>query len=517
MLKQLTFTMAALVCGATGAHADSWQDAVKQSIDATWHPPQVAGIGDPAMPLAAIGTGDLSPDPNFGAGGQTQYYLDYGSNLEGWGLRVVAIPGGAGWYVLAKHGAGNGTWDAVVVKVQPGGAAETTYVVPTPMFRLDDATIDAVTGKFYFAGGAKQAGHADSDFAVTCVDINAGPSGGPCAGFGSGGTAYVPFDRATGNKDDVARRVLVRPNLGVLLGGWAKDGPDGYVFAAAALFRESGSLVTRFGSGGKFTTDLGMSLANLDVNVYDMALSNDADNEARLYIAGNYSRNTARKDYDGVVLALNAWTGAFDPGFNGVGFRSVYLDLGDPAVDLSDAVTAIAVQANGKLALAGWSRDTYLNTRLMLARLNTDGAFDNGFCDGFGAGKCARDVGNSSGLPGYFWPTAIAERSNSRDLVIATEYRPGGTGADADQARQVAVQLSANANAARTEVRVDYSVASGQTPYSVTTGMLVTTDAVMIAGTRRWHAPSNDFDVTLVRTLAKDTIYADTFGGARSD
>lgn len=502
-----TLLLTGLVGLAAGAHAsDSFE---KEAIDATRAALATDADGMPILPFADP-VGDLDIDPDFGnpGTGTNYYYLDEAGNAEGWGLRTFPRPGNAGWYVLAKHATGAGVWDAVVVVTTPTGVAEKTVYVRTPMFRLDDATWDSANGRFYFVGGAKQSGHADSDFAVTCVDIAVAPDGGVCSGFGNSGTAYIAFDRG-GNKDDVARRVISRPNLGVLVAGWAKDDTDRYVFAATSLLRGSGGLVTRFGTNGRFTADMGSILSNLDVNVFDIALSNDADAQARLYIAGNYSRDPERKDYDGVVLGLNAWNGVPDTwGPGGHGFSHLWLDLGNPT-DKGDAVTAMSVLANGKLALAGWSKDQAGLNRMMLARLAKDGTLDinSGFCGS--AGKCAPFNSGRS-----FWPAAIGERPGTRDLVIAAENpnRPGVN----DETWQMVFQFSRN-GLYRNATTLHSTRAAGQLEYTVPAGLLMSGDAAMIVGTRRWSTVGNDHDAHLTRLLTNDTIFADMFGGARSD
>lgn len=496
--------LASLIGCAASAHA--FDPMEKEAADAIGPVPTATDAGLPfATPVS-----DLDHDTGFGNQGVQYYFLDDENSLEGWGLRVFPRPANAGWYVLAKHGTGAGVWDAVVVVAAPNGAAERTIYVPTPMFRLDDATWDSANGRFYFVGGAKQAGHADSDFAVTCVDIDNGPDGGACSGFGTNGTAFIGFDRG-GNKDDVARRVISKPNLGVLVAGWVKDGADRYVFAATSLLRASGGLVTRFGTNGRFAYDMGSIRDNLDVNVFDIALSNDPDASARLYIAGNYSRDVARKNYDGVVLALNAWNGVLDSGFGagGHGWTQVWLDLGNPEVNASDAVTALGVLANGKLALAGWSVDQAGLNRMMLARLRGNGVLDvnSGFCGN--AGKCAPFSSGRS-----FWPAAIGERPGTRDIIIAAE-NPNNPGVD-DETWQMVFQFGRNGQY-RHAATHHSSAAGGELEYTVPAAMLVTTDAAMIIGSRRYQSTNSDYDVRLTRLLANDTIFADMFGGTKAD
>ena len=489
--------LAGLIGFVAGAHAATPFE--KEAVHATWHAPS-APSDDPL--------GDLDPDPAFGLlDGTAYYYLDNAASMEEWSLRVFPRTDAPGWYVLGKHATGTGTWDAAVVVTGQDGAALRTVYVATPMFRLDDATLDTANGNFYFVGGAKRPGFADSEFAVTCVDIS-GP-GGACAGFGNGGTTLIAFDRG-GSKDDVARRVISRPNLGVLVAGWAKADTDRYVFVATALTRANGSVLPRFGTNGLFTADLGSTTTNLDVNVFDIALSNDPDSEARLYIAGNYSRNTARTDYDGVVLGLNAWNGVLDNwGPGGHGFAQVWLDLGVVDVDMSDAITAMRVLANGKLALAGWSKDQAGLNRMMLARLREDGVLDidSGFCGS--AGKCA-----PFGPGRSFWPAAVGERPDTRDLLVAAE-NPNNPGVD-DETWQMVFRFDHDGSY-RQSATHHSPHGDGVLEYTVPAAMLVERDSTMIVSTCRYASATNDYDLRLTRLLHNDTIFADTFGGAHAD
>jgi len=50
-------------------------------------------------------------------------------------------------------------------------------------------------------------------------------------------------------------------------------------------------------------------------------------------------------------------------------------------------------------------------------------------------------------------------------------------------------------------------------PWAIGAALLVDADSAMLIGTRRWSGT----DVTLVRTVANDTLFADMFGGPASD
>ena len=356
----------------------------------------------------------------------------------------------------------------------------------------------------------------DNDFAVTCVDIDSTVDGGSCSGFGNGGsgTTYVAFN--LGGSNDVASRVVVRPNIGLLLVGTAELTDHQDVIAVASLYRASGALVNSFGTNGRFYTAL---LSNpplhADVNVFDSALSNDADAQTRLYIAGNFSRDDALRDYDGYVIALKAMTGIIDDAsfHPGSGAQWVNLNLGNCSVDCRDAVTAINVQANGKLSVAGWSTDMNLNQQLMLGRLNVNGSFDTGFK---GGGLFSTTPGSHyylSGSAGFVIPKAIAERPDTRDLVVAMDARlDNGVSTGAFQ---TIGQWSRNASAEVAGNGFSFESDPSLVPWSTGAALLVDADSAMLVGSRRWS--STDDDVTVLRTLTNDTIFADMFGGPASD
>ncbi len=318
-MSWLALALTAFACSSVAAQG-------KEVVAASWHAPQLASIDHPFQsqtPGEVLGNwgSDLDFDPTFGAGGTTMYFLNYPNENIGLGLRLYTIPGGVGWYLLAKHKIEqSGRWDAVVIKVRPNGVEDKVYRVQTPLQEITDAVIDASTGKFYFSGFAHNPDlpGTDYDFGVTCMDIQSAPQAEHCTGFGSGGngTAFVEFNLGNGN-NDFATRVVVRPNIGLVLSGIADAGADKRVIAIASLYRASGALYAGFGTGGRFTKAINTSTPHAYVNVSDAALSADPDAQTRLYVAGNYSYDDLLHDYDGYVLALNAMTGVLDTSSDG--------------------------------------------------------------------------------------------------------------------------------------------------------------------------------------------------------
>lgn len=467
--------------------------------------PQVAAQAVPweahaSGPQGSLGPA-LDPDPAFGSGGTALFFLDYPDALIGNGLRVYSL-GGAGWYVLARHKAESGYWDAVVIRVRPNGTQDGIWLIPTPLKDIADAVMDEATGKFYFAGSGKSPllPGSDRDFAVTCVDIQSVPGGGTCAGFGSvgsAGTAFVGFDLGGGG-NDYARRVVVRPNIGLILIGVAEFNDIRDAPVMASLYRATGALYAGFGTGGRQVIGWHLPTDQVRIHVNDAALTNDPDAQTRLYFAGDLWVNDPL-DKTGYVIVVNAMTGA------PIAVRYADLSFGNCSTDCSDAVTAIRVLANGKLAVGGWTTDAALNRQLILGRLNVDGSWDAGFNDG---GLFAAYMGLESTL-GQAVPTALAERPGTGELVVAMDHRLDG--AAATPTRQALGWFTANGREMLAWHDFGFSAAPGETPRTTGASLLVDPQSIMLVGTRRWNA--TDDDVTLTRLLFRDgeSVFADSF------
>lgn len=195
--------------------------------------------------------------------------------------------------------------------------------------------------------------------------------------------------------------------------------------------------------------------------------------------------------------------------FNGSGIRSVALNLGtcDPYCNL-DVVSALAVQGDGKLALAGAASDDAIIAQPMLGRLKVDGSFDTSF---HGTGLFS--VGTSWPGHGGMWPAGIAERPDTRELVVTMSYRVSS--AAGSPTRQLLTQWSSNGNTLRASRSFEFTAHASQIPEAIPQGLLVDSDSAMMVGSRRWDASdwsNRDHDITLVRTLVDmDFLFSDGF------
>ena len=167
-------------------------------------------------------------------------------------------------------------------------------------------------------------------------------NGGLDASFGSGGKTTVSFST---DNSDYASGVAIQGDGSIVIGGRAGVSGGGNVFALARL-TSSGTLDTAFNGTGKATIDAGG--AN-EANA--LAIQSDG----KILLAG-YTTNFG-------VARFNT-NGTSDTSFGTNGVATV--DFGS-----DDRAYGMALQADGKIILAGWSGDDGTGRDFALARLNS--------------------------------------------------------------------------------------------------------------------------------------------------
>ena len=166
---------------------------------------------------------------------------------------------------------------------------------------------------------------------------------------GSLDTGFSPGSGA----NDAVMAIAAQPDGKVLIGGWFTT-VNGTSRSRIARLNADGSLDTSFdpGSGASFTVS---------------ALAAGAD--GKVVIGGSFTTvNGVSRNY---VARLNT-DGSLDTGF-------------DPGSGPDDSVSALAVQADGKVLIGGWFTAVDGTPRNRIARLNADGTLDTGFSPGSGA------------------------------------------------------------------------------------------------------------------------------------
>ena len=137
-----------------------------------------------------------------------------------------------------------------------------------------------------------------------------------------------------------------------------------------AAYAAAGDLDTTFSGDGKVATDF---FGNSDL-AYAVAIQPDGK-----IVAAGYANDGLQNDF---ALARYNPNGSLDPNFDGDG--KVTTDFqGD-----DDMISAIAIQPNGKIVVAGSAVTTAGGIDFALARYNPDGSLDTNFS---GNGKRATD------------------------------------------------------------------------------------------------------------------------------
>ena len=347
-----------------------------------------------------------SLDGSFGGGGKSR------TDLRGDAASGVVVQPDARIVVAGTSdaaAAAPGAMDFAVARLQPDGGLDGAFGSAGTSFVNFGGTNDnghavalQADGKIVVAG----LGNAGStfDFGVTRLQA----SGQLDAAFGtqgSGGRTLTDFGGV-----DSAHAVVLQPDGKIVVAGYGNDGRD---FAVARL-QPDGSLDVSFGpNAGKSPIDFG------GPNEVGNAVALQPDGKIVVAGYGNEANDFA-------VARLQA-NGLLDPSF-GSGGRSL-IDFGGP----SDVGHAVALQADGKIVVAGYGND---GKDFAVARLQPNGSLDSTFASG---GKSLTDFGGiDAGQAMVLQPDGkivVAGLSivgpNNNDFAIARlQGDPGRGGAD---------------------------------------------------------------------------------------
>ena len=213
----------------------------------------------------------------------------------------------------------------------------------------DEARAVAIdsNGKIVVAGHAYNG--TDDDTALARYNAN----GSLDAGFGTNGR--VISDLSTSNRDH-ARAVAIDSNGKIVVAGYAYNGTDDDI--AVARYNANGSPDTGFGTNGKTLSGL---------SGHDWAYAMALLDGGKILVVGDSGG-------DFILMRFNA-DGSLDTGFGTGGKALTDFNGGN------DRAHAVALQANGKIVVAGYARNN-TNTDFALARYNADGSLDTGFGTG---------------------------------------------------------------------------------------------------------------------------------------
>jgi uncharacterized delta-60 repeat protein len=260
--------------------------------------------------------------------------------------------------------------DLAVVRLDRDGTLDATFgtggkVTTDLAGRSETANAVAVQadGKIVVAGTTTSVG-TGNDFVVARYTVN----GALDTEFGSGGKVVTSF----GDDSDTAYALVIQPDGKLVVGGDSNQAgvvPTGLDFALAR-YNSDGSLDASFGTGGKVTTSLAAH-GGRD-SIYALALQ-PVDGEARIVAAGGEGDfAVARYRADGQLDSSFATGGKLMAVFGSV--------IG--------AARAVAVAVDGSVVVAGHD-----NHDFAVVRLDRNGQMDGGFGTG---GKVVTAVSTTS-------------------------------------------------------------------------------------------------------------------------
>lgn len=317
-------------------------------------------------------------------------------------------------YTLAAEGSLDATFG--------NGGKVTTAIGTDGNAYARDVLIQA-DGKIVVVASARTNG--DNDFAL----VRYNPNGSLDANFGTDGKVITNF----GARDE-GYQVVQQADGKLVVGGWAAV--SSHEEFALVRYNTDGSLDTSFGTAGKLTTDMG-GLSD----AFSLALQADG----KIVLGGSTStgNNFAVARYD--------TNGNLDTSFE-------YDGKVITAVDVTDAVAKVLIQADGKIVAVGSAHNNSTISDVALIRYNANGSLDSTF-DGdgivktdFGGWDSINDgvlqadgkiVAVGATLVGGNWDMALA-RYNS-DGSLDTNFGSGGKvitamGSGNDEAESVAIQ-----------------------------------------------------------------------------
>jgi uncharacterized delta-60 repeat protein len=322
------------------------------------------GTGDfAALRLNADGT----PDAGFGSGGRVVIPFDLGGNNEDDASAVALQPDGK--IVLAGEASVATGSRFAAARLDPNGSLDATFGTGGKATFAVNAggSVDIATGVAVQPDGRiVLAGRAAIDntphFAFAAVRLNAN---GTLDGTFSGGTVTVPIMFA-GTNNAESEGMALQADGKIILAGFAGQNSFGagqHVFAAARL-NTNGSLDNSFAGTGTVTIPFNPGGSEAAV-----ANAVAVQPDGKIVLAG--SAMTAASPLILAVARLSS-SGAPDGTFGSAGQVTVPFSGGE--------ARAVAVQPNGKIVLAGLATGN-MGKIFATARLTVNGALDSAFDD----------------------------------------------------------------------------------------------------------------------------------------
>lgn len=226
---------------------------------------------------------------------------------------------------------------------------------------VGNAVVVQADGKIVAAGAFNNG--ANYDFAVFRYNAD----GSLDTSFDGDGKVIT----SVGSSQDSAAAVAIQADGKIVAAGHSSIDGVSAIFALVR-YNADGSLDASFGTGGKVITAVPYSA------IYEIAIQPDG----KIIAAGQSYNDTTYTDF---ALARYNTDGSLDTSFDGDGI------VVTPIGDISDIARGVAIQADGKIVVVGFSGNAG-HDNFSLARYNADGSLDTSFD---ADGKIITDFGGS--------------------------------------------------------------------------------------------------------------------------
>lgn len=276
--------------------------------------------------------------------------------------------------------------------------------------------------KLVIVGSAENPTTGSTDFLITRLN----PDGTLDTTFDTDGHVLIPFDFiASGEGTDIATCVALQSDGKILVGGSIEMSEDGDHDMAVVRLNFDGSPDLSFGIGGKaiFGFDLG---GDFDDQVTGIGIAPDGK-----IIVGGYAQVSDSGNYDFAVARLSS-QGFLDTSFSQDGLKTVAFNLGG---DLDDRANALAVQADGRIFLAGSAqRSRSGDFDFAVAKIDTRGNMDSSFNKSgkktisFNLGGDRQDLATSVAIQGntvILAGSARVDSNGNTDFAVARLKKNG--------------------------------------------------------------------------------------------
>jgi uncharacterized delta-60 repeat protein len=349
---------------------------------------------------------DGSLDPTFGADGVVRTSLSAETDVaQALALQQdgkIVVGGYSGY---ADDPFKPGGLDLALARYDSDGSLDGTFgaggTVTTDLggHEYGNAVALQPDGKIVLAGYTMRARQDEGEIVVARYDGD----GTPDPGFGANGVVRTRVGRRA-----QARALTLQPDGKLIVAGNARYAGSDDLQVAIVRYHPDGRLDDDFGNGGVVTTDLTGS--------WDTAYAIAVQSDGKIVVAGA-AGTPPRLD---VMLARFTSRGGLDPGFGNGG--KIVADLSGS----NDAALAIAVQADGKVSVAGYGVFDSPNRDVVVARFTGDGRLDKDFGE---AGVAVIDFGGDD------WAASLIQQRDGRLVAAGSSGLSKGKGSDVAIAR----------------------------------------------------------------------------------